>query len=91
MRFRIAKKSDIKMLSKLHFEAGKIQPNGYMYKLGLPFLKTYYKLLVNEKNSLVKRDGSLKDEYCDGTTHYNLKSIPLIDKEINNFVTLLNR
>ena len=44
-----------------------------------------------EKNSLVKRDGSLKDEYCDGTTHYNLKSIPLIDKEINNFVTLLNR
>ena len=53
MRFRIAKKSDIKILSKLHFEAGKKQPDGYMYKLGLPFLKTYYKVLVNEKNSLV--------------------------------------
>lgn len=70
MRFRIAKKSDIKMLSKLHFEAGKIQPNGYMYKLGLPFLKTYYKLLVNEKNSLVivaENKDDIVCGFCAGT------------------------
>ena len=43
-----------------------------------------------ERDSLVKEDGSLKDEYCDGTTHYNLKSIPFIDKEISKFFTLSN-
>ena len=43
-----------------------------------------------ERGSLVKEDGSLKDEYCDGTTHYNLKSIPFIDKEISKFFTLSN-
>ena len=53
MKFRIAKQCDVKMLSELHFEAGRLQPDGYMYKLGVPFLAVYYKLLVNEKNSLV--------------------------------------
>ena len=70
MKFRIAKNSDIKMLSELHFEAGKIQPNGYMYKLGLPFLKIYYKLLVNEKNSLVivaENKDSIICGFCAGT------------------------
>jgi len=43
-----------------------------------------------ERDSLVKEDGSLKDDYCDGTTHYNLKSIPFIDKEISKFFTLSN-
>ena len=70
MKFRIAKQSDIRILSELHFEAGKIQPNGYMYKLGLPFLRLYYKILVNEKNSLVivaENKYSIICGFCAGT------------------------
>jgi hypothetical protein len=35
-----------------------------------------------EKNNLINNDGSLKDEYNDGTTHYNENSINIINKEI---------
>jgi hypothetical protein len=58
------------MLSQLHFEAGKIQKNGYMYKLGLPFLKINYKLLVNEKNSIVivaENEDDIICGFCAGT------------------------
>jgi len=53
MILRFAKSSDINALAKLHLECGKHQPGGFMFKLGLPFLKIYYKLLINEKNSVI--------------------------------------
>jgi len=53
MIFRFAKSSDFFSLAKLHLECGELQPGGFMFKLGLPFLRTYYKLLINEKNSVI--------------------------------------
>ena len=53
MILRFAKSCDINSLAKLHMECGKRQPDGFMFKLGLPFLKRYYKLLINEKNSII--------------------------------------
>jgi hypothetical protein len=35
-----------------------------------------------EKNKLINNDGSLKDEFCDGTTHYNNDSIDMINNEL---------
>lgn len=36
--------------------------------------------LNNSKRcELAEEDGSLKNKYCDGTTHYNDISVPLID------------
>jgi hypothetical protein len=53
MIIRFAKSRDIKSLAKLHLECGEHQPGGFMFKLGLPFLRIYYKLLINEKNSII--------------------------------------
>lgn len=53
MKLRIAKSSDYKTLAEIHLECGKMQVGGFMHKLGLSFLKTYYKILLNEKNSIV--------------------------------------
>ena len=35
-----------------------------------------------EKNKLINNDGSLKDEFCDGLTHYNENSINYINNEL---------
>jgi len=40
-----------------------------------------------EKYILTNIDGSLKDEYCDGLTHYNFNSIIYIDNEIKTFLS----
>lgn len=53
MTLRFAKSSDFFALARLHLECGEDQPSGFIYKLGLPFLKTYYKLLINERNSII--------------------------------------
>lgn len=70
MILRLAKSIDINSLAKLHLECGKQQPGGFLFKLGLSFLKIYYKLLVNEKNCVIviaeDTDGSLLG-FCAGT------------------------
>ena len=35
-----------------------------------------------EKNQLINNDGRLKDEFCDGLTHYNENSINYINNEL---------
>jgi hypothetical protein len=53
MRFRLAKKSDIIRISKIHYECSIKQVDGFMHKLGVNFLNVYYSILINEKNSLI--------------------------------------
>jgi hypothetical protein len=53
MIFRIAKKGDYKVLADIHLECGKTQTDGFMHKLGRRFLEVYYKILLNEKNSII--------------------------------------
>lgn len=53
MIIRFAKTNDINSLAELHLKCGKKQPGGFMFRLGLPFLKIYYKLLINEKKSII--------------------------------------
>lgn len=53
MRLRLAKKSDANTLAQIHLECGLIQPDGFMHRLGLNFLKTYYQILLEEKCSIV--------------------------------------
>ena len=70
MILRFAKPIDINTLAKLHMGCGLQQPGGFMYKLGLTFLKVYYKLLINEKNSIIlvahDENGNLLG-FCSGT------------------------
>jgi hypothetical protein len=70
MKLRFAKKSDIALLAKIHLDCGRIQPDGFMHQLGLPFLKTYYRILLNEKESIVlvaeNEDGFMLG-FCSGS------------------------
>jgi hypothetical protein len=53
MNFRIGKYSDYYELAKIHYKSGQFQKDGFMYKLGFNFLKAYYKILLNEKESFI--------------------------------------
>ncbi len=53
MKYRLAELSDIDFLAQIHFKAGKIQVGGFMHKLGLPFLRTYYGIRLNDENSVI--------------------------------------
>jgi len=53
MNFRIAKKSDCRDLAKVHYDCSRSQVDGFMYRLGLPFLIEYYRIFTCEKNSLI--------------------------------------
>ncbi len=50
---RIAKESDALSLALLHIECSKYQQGGFMHKLGLNFLKKYYEITINNKNSVI--------------------------------------
>lgn len=53
MKYRLAKITDIDSLAKLHFESGRKQGGGFIPKLGLPFLKVYYKVHLEDKDSVI--------------------------------------
>jgi hypothetical protein len=53
MNFRIAKPSDAAALADVHIECAAFQTDGFMHKLGKPFLTQYYKIFTAEKNSLI--------------------------------------
>jgi len=53
MRFRIAKPQDARQIAHIHWCSSVEQPGGYMHKLGEGFLREYYKVLLNEPNSVV--------------------------------------
>jgi hypothetical protein len=70
MNLRLAKKEDVKSLASIHLECGLEQPGGFMYKLGIGFLKTYYHILLKEKKSIIivaeDNDGKIHG-FCSGT------------------------
>jgi len=41
-----------------------------------------------EKNQLIENDGSLKDDFCDGITHYNENAINYINNELQVFLSV---
>ena len=53
MKFRLAKASDSAVLADIHYECGLIQADSFMYKLGRRFLTVYYRLFLNEKQSVI--------------------------------------
>jgi len=53
MKFRIAKYSDYYELANIHYNSGQFQKDGFMYKLGFNFLKSYYKISLSEKESFI--------------------------------------
>jgi hypothetical protein len=70
LKLRLANKSDIKSLAKTHLICGKLQPDGFMHQLGLGFLKTYYRILLNEKGSVIviaEDENGIVHGFCSGS------------------------
>jgi hypothetical protein len=70
MKLRLAKNKDAHSLAAIHLECGLQQPGGFMFKLGYPFLKAYYKILLKEEKSIVilAEDRERKVHgFCSGT------------------------
>jgi hypothetical protein len=53
IHIRVAKLSDVEQLAQVHWICSAEQPGSFMYKLGKTFLKQYYRILLQEKNSIV--------------------------------------
>jgi hypothetical protein len=77
MIFRIAKKSDCKNIAKIHVD-------GFMHRLGVPFLIQYYRIFVDEKNSLilVAEDKGLMLGFHSGTLLAEEHHAALVDNKL---------
>lgn len=70
MRYRIAKVVDYKALAKIHYNIRSTYSVGIFAKLGKPFLKKYYKIILNDPNSVIvcaeDKDGIIHG-FCSST------------------------
>ena len=53
IRYRIAKISDAKSLTKVHLICAKHQKGGFFHNLGFYFTVKYYEILLSNKNSII--------------------------------------
>lgn len=53
MKIRFAKVSDADEVADVHFRCSQNQEMGFMFKLGKGFFRQYYRVLLNERNSIV--------------------------------------
>jgi hypothetical protein len=70
MRFRIAKEKDCEEIVDLHYQIRKTYSAGIFAKLGKPFLRVYYKIILKDINSIVvcAEDGNgILQGFCSAT------------------------
>ena len=92
MKFRLAKKCDIEKLVFIHIECSLKQKDGFMYKLGTRFLDSYYRVLLDETNSVVLVADDLNGNICgfhSGSISPDEHSIALKKKSIILFFPLI--
>lgn len=81
MKYRIAKLSDYKSIVGLHYSIRETYSVGIFSKLGKPFLAKYYKIILNDPNSVVicaEDDKGIIQGFCSATLDvkaqlYNLR------------------
>lgn len=70
VKFRNAKLVDANQIAHIHIESSINQPGGFMHQLGYLFILNYYKILIQEKHSIViiaEDDNALIYGFCSGT------------------------
>ncbi len=90
VKFRNAKLVDANQIAHIHIESSKNQPGGFMYQLGYLFILNYYKILIQEKHSIViiAEDGNgLIYGFCSGTLD---ASEHLVSLNKNRFLLFLS-
>ena len=53
MPFRRANSADRDQLARLHNASSQLQPGAFMHKLGVPFFRLYYHLLLPDPNTII--------------------------------------
>ncbi|MDA8769876.1 hypothetical protein N9M75_03380, partial [Schleiferiaceae bacterium] len=92
--FRLGKISDHIALAQIHYHSGQFQNDGFMYRLGLDFLKRYYKVLLSGKQSfvLVAEDSSGNlHGFVSGTQNSNSHLSAIRNDRMFLALTLLKR
>jgi hypothetical protein len=70
VKFRNAKLVDANQIAYIHIESSKNQPGGFMHQLGYRFILNYYKILIQEKHSIIiiaEDENGLIYGFCSGT------------------------
>jgi hypothetical protein len=70
VKFRNAKLVDAKQIAIIHIESCKNQPGGFMHQLGYYFILNYYKILIQEKHSIIiiaEDENGIIYGFCSGT------------------------
>lgn len=70
MRFRLAKTCDLNEIVNIHYDTREIYSVGIFAQLGKPFLRMYYKIILNDKNGIIicaeDEQGRIQG-FCSGT------------------------
>ena len=53
IRFRPAIPADRDQIARLHHACSRLQPGGFMHRLGLSFFRSYYRILLPDPNTVV--------------------------------------
>jgi len=78
--------------SMFNVERNKYVPQGTL-KERVQYTNRLNEILKSEcvKHELTNQKEELADEYCDGSTHYNVTSLSILQKELKeNFYTILH-
>ncbi len=70
MKYRIAKPLDYKSIVELHYAIRETYSVGIFAQLGKPFLKQYYKIILNDPNSVIvcaENDKGIMQGFCSST------------------------
>ena len=94
--FRLAKPSDAKQIAELHYRVRDTYSVGYFAQMGLPFLKAYYKVVLNDPYEVVvcaEEDGKLCG-FCSASLdinrqmeRMNKKKFSLLWPALSSFIT----
>ena len=73
IRFRLAKPSDAKQIAELHYRVRNTYSVGYFAKMGLPFLKQYYKIVLDDPYEVVvcAEDDGVLCGFCSASLDIN--------------------
>lgn len=95
IKFRLAKPSDAKKIAELHYRVRDTYSVGYFAQMGLPFLKKYYKVVLDDPYEVVvcAEDDGVLCGFCSASLdinkqmeHMNKKKLTLLISAIPSFI-----
>ncbi len=89
---RFAKKNDASSLAKIHLTSSRKQPDGFMHKMGLVFLKKYYNIIIEDRSSVILCAIGAKEEiigFVSGTIDNAIRRDILNKKRISILLSFI--